>query len=150
MNRFRKLSPWITRFILMFPALLFLRIGIRDLSNIITVMGGRGIAFTSGNGVTIARVGFGAFPLGCGLFLLGCVLFERYLLAALAFVATLDLAVLSVRIVGMFADSSVSENVPLVRAEVFLLFLTAIGILNEFFRKRRVAATQLATTEPRT
>ena len=31
-----------------------------------------------------------------------------------------------------------------------LLYLTASGILNEFFRKRRVAATQLATTEPRT
>jgi serine protease DegS len=80
----------------MFPALLFLSIGIRDLSNIVTVMGGRGIAFTSGNGVTVARVGFGGFPLGCGLFLLGCVPFERRLLAALAFVATLDLAVLSV------------------------------------------------------
>jgi hypothetical protein len=149
MNRFWKFSPWITRFILMFPALLFASIGIRDLSNIITVMGGRGVAFTSGNGVTVARVGFGAFPLGCGLFLLGCLFFERYLLAAFSFVATLDLVVLVVRIAGMFADSSVPENMPLVRAEVLLLVLTGTGILIELFRRRRVVSAQLAPATAR-
>ncbi len=150
MNRPWKLSPWITRFILMFPALLFLGIGVHDLSNVTTIMGARGIAFSSGNGVTVARVGFGAFPLACGLFLLGCVFFERYMLAALAFVATLDVVVLIVRVAGMFADSSLSENMPLVRAEVLLFFLTGMGILNEFSRRRRVAATQPANTEVRT
>ena len=68
---------------------------------------------------------------------------ERYLLAALAFVATLDVVVLIVRVAGMFADSSVRENVPLVRAELVLLFLTVIGSLIEFFRRRRVIAAQL-------
>lgn len=65
------------------------------------------------------------------------------MLAALAFVATLDVVVLIVRVAGMFADSSVRENVPLVRAELVLLFLTVIGSLIEFFRRRRVIAAQL-------
>jgi hypothetical protein len=68
----------------MFPTLLFLRIGTRDLSNVTALMGARGIAFTSGNGITVARLGFGAFPLACGLFLFGRLFFERHLLAALA------------------------------------------------------------------
>src|SRR5215467_8357459 len=131
MNKFWKVAPWVTRLILVFPALLFLRIGVHDLSNIVTVMGDRGIAFTSGNGVTVARVGFGGFPLGCGLFLLGCLFFERYLLSALAFVATLDAVVLVVRVAGMFADSSVRENIPLVGAELSLLSFTAVGIVIE-------------------
>lgn len=142
MNRFWKISPWIARMILMFPTLLFMSIGIRDLSNVATVMGARGIAFTSGNGVTIARVGFGGFPLACGLFLLGCLFFERHFLTAFTFVGTLDLVVLIVRVVGMVADNSVAENMPLVRAELLLLFLTALGVLIELFRKRRVAVPQ--------
>jgi hypothetical protein len=58
-------------------------------------------------------------------------------------VATLDVVVLIVRVVGMFADSSVPENMLLVRAELLLLFLTAIGILIEIFRKRHVVAAEL-------
>lgn len=69
--------------------------------------------------------------------------FERYLLGALAFVATLDVVLLMVRVAGMFADSSVRENVPLVRAELVLFFLTVIGSLIEFFRTRRAIAAQL-------
>lgn len=39
----------------------------------------------------------------------------------------------------MFADSSMRENMGLVRAEVFLLVLSAAGLLFEFGRKRRAA-----------
>ena len=143
MNRFWKVSPWITRLILTFPTLLFLTIAIRNISNV-TAMGVRGIAFTSGGGMTVARVGFGAFPLAFGLFLIGCLFFERHLVTALSLVATVDLVVLIVRVAGMYTDSSVSENVPLVRAEVVLLLLMAIGFLVEFLRRRRAVGTALS------
>ena len=138
MDGFWRVSTWITRLILAFPTLLFLTIGIRGLSNVTTALGPRGIAFTSGMGLTVARVGFGAFPLACGLFLIGSLFFERRLLTALSFVATLDVVVLIVRIAGMFADASIPENMPLVRAELVLLLLTAIGLVIEFFRRRHV------------
>jgi len=144
MNRLSKMSHWITRLILAFPTLLFLTIGIRGLSNVTTALEARGIAFTSSMGVTVARVGFGAFPLACGLFLIGCLFFERRLLTALSFVATLDLVVLIVRVAGMFADSSVRENMPLVRAELVLLLLTTIGLAIEFIRRRRLTMTPLS------
>jgi hypothetical protein len=141
MNRFWKVSPWSTRLILAFPTLLFLRIGIQNVSDVTTALGVRGIAFTSGMGMTVARVGFGGFPLALGLFLIGCLFFERRLLTALSLVAAVDVVILIVRVAGMFADSSVAENMPLVGTEVVLLFLTAAGFLIEFLRKRRVGVS---------
>lgn len=147
MNRFWKLAPWITRLILALPTALFAAIGIRYLTNV-TAAGERGIAFTSGMGMTVGRVGFGAFPLACSLFLLGCLFSERRLLTALAFVATLDSVVLAVRIISMFADSSIQENMGLVEAEVFLLVLSAAGLLFEFGRRRRAAALPVPKMQP--
>lgn len=147
MNRFWKLAPWITRLILALPTALFAAIGIRYLIHVAAV-GERGIAFTSGMGMTVGRVGFGAFPLACSLFLLGCLFSERRLLTALAFVATRDSVVLAVRLVSMFADSSIRENIGLVRAEVFLLVLSAAGLLFEFGRKRRAAGSPVPEIQP--
>jgi hypothetical protein len=137
MSTFQKVAPWITRLILMVPVALFAAISVHYISHVTTAAGARGIVFVSGMGMTVARVGFGAFPLACGLFLLGCIFFERRLLTALAFVATLDSVVLVVRIASMFADSSVQENMTLIKAEVFLLALTAVGIIIELTRRRR-------------
>ena len=136
MNNFWKLSSWITRLILLLPTLLFTAIGIRYLAHVSSAAE-RGIAFTSGFGTTVGRVGFGAFPLAFSLFLLGCLFSERRLLTGLAFVATLDSVVLVVRVISMFADSSVQQNLGLVRAEVFLLALTAAGLFLESGRRRR-------------
>jgi len=147
MTKFWKLAPWITRLILALPTALFAAIGIRYLVHV-TAVGTRGIAFTSGMGMTVGRVGFGAFPLAFSLFLLGCLFSERRLLTALAFLATLDSVVLAVRIVSMFADSSIRENLGLVRAEVFLLVLSAAGLLLEFGRKRRAAGWPIPEIPP--
>ena len=121
--------------------------GIANRAVRVTAVGVRGIAFTSGMGMTVGRVGFGAFPLACSLFLLGCLFSERRLLTALAFVATLDSVVLAVRIVSMFADSSIQENLGLVRAEVFLLVLSAAGLLLELGRKRRAAGLAIPESQ---
>lgn len=140
MKTFWKLAPWITRLIVMFPTVLFIAIGAHYLSNIRTAAGARGIVFVSGMGMTVGRIGFGAFPLACALFLLGCQFSERRLLTALAFVATLDSVVLVVRIASMISDSSIQENMRLVRTEVFLLVLVGAGVLIELARKRGTPA----------
>ena len=139
MNKSMNLGPWLTRAILMFPTALFAAIGIRHLTDVATAAGARGIVFVSGLGMTVGRVGFGAFPLACSLFLVGCMFSERHLLTALAFVATLDSVVLVVRIAGMFADSSVQQNMGLVRAEILLLAWTGLGVLIEIARKGKLA-----------
>ena len=55
--------------------------------------------------------------------------------------------VLAVRIVSMFADSSIQENLGLVRAEVFLLVLSAAGLLLELGRKRRAAGLAIPESQ---
>lgn len=70
---------------------------------------------------------------------------KRGLITAFALVATLDFVVLIVRIVSMFADSSVPENLPLVRAEVLLLALAVAGLLIEFGRRRLPNASSMPT-----
>ncbi len=139
MKVFPKIAPWVTRLIVTFPAVLFATLGIHNLSHLTTALGARGIVFVSGPGMTVGRIGFGAFPLGCGLFLFGCVFSERRLLTALAFVATLDSVVLVARVISMYTDSSIRENIGLVRAEVLLLLLTGIGIIVELARKRHAS-----------
>jgi hypothetical protein len=136
MSAFRKIAPWISRLIMLVPILLFVALGVHFLFHVTAAAGARGIVFVSGMGMTVARIGFGAFPLGCGLFLLGCVFSERLLLTAFAFVATLDSVVLVVRIASMFSDSTVQQNIRLVRAEVLLLALTLAGVLIELARRR--------------
>ena len=137
MKAFGKVAPWITRLIVIIPTALLATIGIQNVLHPTAVAGARGIVFVSGMGMTVGRIGFGAFPLACGLFLLACMFSERRLLTALTFVATLDSVVLVVRIAGMFADSSFQENMRLVGAEVLLLIVTCVGLLIETNRKQR-------------
>lgn len=131
------MAPWLNRFILLLPIMLFALIGIPHALHPVESLGMRGIAFTSGFGVTTARIGFGAFPLGLSVFLLGCALSERYLLVGFNLVATMDTVALVTRILGMKADASVQGNMPLVGAEVILLIVMGAGIVLE--RNRRAS-----------
>ena len=143
MQTWWKLAPWLTRLILLLPIVLFARIGLPHALHPVETLAVRGISFSSGFGVTTARIGFGAFPLGLSLFLLGCFLSERWLLIGLTLVATMDAVLLVVRIFGMMADGSVQENMRLVNAEVILLIVMGAGIFLELSRRagiRKAAA----------
>jgi hypothetical protein len=88
--------------------------------------------------MTIARVGFGAFPLACSLFTLSCLLSSRRLLTGLGFVATVMSAALVVRVFGMLADGTTKENMHLVVAELVFFVLMLAGILIERGRRQQV------------
>ena len=142
MQTFWKLAPWLTRLILLVPILLFARIGLPHVFHPVETLAVRGISFSSGFGVTSARIGFGAFPLGLSLFLLGCLLSERRLLIGLSLVATMDAVLLVVRIFGMMADASVQENMRLVDAELILLIVMGVAIFLELSRRAGIRKTQ--------
>jgi hypothetical protein len=134
MDRFQKVAPWLTRLILLPPAIIFALIAIRYLTNPVASAAAQGIVLPAGLGVTIARVGLGGFPLGCGIFLATCLLSRRRLLTGLTFVATIVSVVLAVRIFGMVVDSTVEANMRLVSREIGLLAVTGIGIFLELSR----------------
>jgi hypothetical protein len=138
MNRFWKISPWLVRLILLPPTVIFALIASRYLLNPIQAASAVGIAFTSPLGITIARVGFAGFPLGCSIFTLSCLLSTRRLLTGLRFVGTMIAAALAVRVYGMIVDGTTAANMHLVRAEIILLVIVTIGAFVETARQRRL------------
>jgi hypothetical protein len=136
MERFSKIVPWLTRLILVPPTFIFTMIASKYITHPVQMAATAGISFNAPLGITILRIGFGAFPLGCALFTLSCLVSTRRILTGLGFVATMIGVALVVRVFGMFADGTVKESMRLVIAEVVLLAITFAGILMELSRRR--------------
>ena len=128
MERFWKSASWVSRLVLAPPILIFALIASRYIAHPVEAAAAVGISLQTGMGTTVARVGFGGFPLACSLFLLTCLLSKSRVRMGLSFVAMLVGVVLIVRLVGMQLDASAAENMKLVGAEVGLLIITAIGL----------------------
>jgi len=146
-EKFWKFSPWLTRLLLLPPTTIFTLIATRYLAHPVASAAEQGITLNSGLGVTIARVGFGGFPLASAVFVATCLLSRQRLLTGLSFVWILDAVVLTVRVIGMNLDSTVQANMKLVNAEIGLLFITSIGLFLElrrraFFRRTYPAINQ--------
>ena len=110
MARFWKLAPWLTRLVLLPPALIFALIASRYIAHPVQTGATIGLAFNSALAITITRVGFGAFPLGCSIFTLSCLISKRRLLTGLGFVGTIIGVALAVRIFGMLADGTTDRK----------------------------------------
>jgi hypothetical protein len=138
MEKFWRFSPWLVRLILTPPTLILALIASRYLLNPVQAATSAGISFVAPLGLTVARVGLGAFPLACSLFTLSCLISSRRLLTGLGFVATVMSAALVVRIFGMLADGTSKENLHLVVAEIVMLTLMLIGVVLELGRRRNL------------
>ena len=137
MNKFWKVAPWLSRLMLLPPTAIFALIGARYLAHPVASAAAQGIVLAPGLGVTIARVAFGGFPLGCSIFLATYLLSQRRVMIGLTFVAIMIGVVLVVRVFGMTMDSTVQENLKLVNAEAGLLAVTGFGLFLELSRRRR-------------
>jgi len=142
MNKFWKSATWLTRLILLAPTVIFALIASRYLFDPIHAGAAVGLAFNTPLALTIARVGFGGFPLACSIFTLSCLVSTRRILTGLSFVALIMAVALVVRVFGMLADGSARESMGLVRAESIMLVLFIAGIFIE--RRRRNQLKQAA------
>src|SRR5512137_1736188 len=125
MEKLWRFTPLLTRVMLIPPTAIFTLIASRYLFHPVESGAEIGLAFTAPLAVTIIRVGFGAFPLGCALFTLSCLLSKRRVLTGLGFVSTMIGAAVVVRVLGMLTDGTVAQNMKLVRAEIGLLVVMA-------------------------
>jgi len=136
MSNFWKNSQWVSRLILLAPSFIFAMIASRYLLNPVHAASAVGISFDSPLGMTIARVGFGGFPLAAAIFTISCLVSTRRLLTGLSFVSVMMATVLVVRVAGMLADGTSKQNMRLVVAEIVFLALMQIGVFVEFHRRR--------------
>ena len=96
-----------------------------------------GISFTSPNGITVARVGFAAFPLSLALLALLCLISRKRLLLGLHMAIIILAVVMLVRAVGVALDHSGLEGARLLVPEVFMTVITLLAIR---FERQRIRA----------
>ena len=135
MNTFWKFSPWISKFILLPPTAILTMVGVRHLAHPEVQAAEKGLAFTNPLGVTIYRVGFAGFPLGCAAFFAYCLRTNRRTLTGLIFSVLFNGVVLAVRIYGMAVDSTVQQSLPLVKKEIVVVVISLVGITIEIGRR---------------
>jgi hypothetical protein len=87
----------------------------------------RGITLSTPLGVTIARVGFGGFPLASAI-ITATSLFTGRIRRGLWFIVILFGTVLAVRVVSAATNGSFAENVPLIIPEVVFVGLSIIAL----------------------
>ena len=95
-----------------------------------------GISFTSPGGITVARIGFAAFPLAFAVVFLSSLFSRRYLLAGLQMELILLAIVIGVRLLGMFLAHS-TETAKLLVPELVLAVLCMLAIRVERDRHKR-------------
>src|SRR5262245_62222687 len=127
MKPFWKLAPWLSRLILVPPTIIFALIASRYIMHPAQTAATVGISLNTTLAVTIIRIGFGAFPLGCSVFTLSCLISANRVLTGLSFVSIMVGVALVVRIFGIVVDGSLRESLGLVGAETILLVLCIEG-----------------------
>jgi len=134
---FSKVSPWLSRLIVLAAAALFTMISVKFILDPHGSAAASGLSIASAVGSTNTRAGFGGFPLGFALILVFCLFSLRRLLPALASIAAVSVVILLVRLYGAQQDGTFSQSAHLLAPETVLLVLSLLGILME---RRRLAS----------
>lgn len=137
---------WFNRLLLAAAMVIMTMIALRNLRDPVGATQPIGIEFTSPAGVTVARVGFGGFPLGFAIALLACVISTKRLLTGVSLVAAVIGAATIARVQGLLVDGPTTYNLLLLRPEIAMLTLSVVGIALERWRRRATAQPPLAQT----
>jgi hypothetical protein len=137
---FWKLSPWLSRLIILVVAALFTMISSKFVLDPQLAAASSGIIIEPGLGFTNTRTGFGGFPLGFAAILVFCLFSSRRLLAALGSIATVAAVILAIRLFGAGQDGTFSESMHLLIPEAAILVISILGVLMETKRRARDVA----------
>jgi hypothetical protein len=129
-------SIWFSRLVLVVAALLFSMIALRSLVDPIAAAAEREITLGSAAGITVARVGFGGFPLAFAIILLFCLLTERRLAAGLGMLAVIAIVVTAARVLGLVLDGPAAFTLKVLRPEVALIIASTTAYFLERRRRR--------------
>src|ERR1700676_4920198 len=128
---FWKLSPWLSRLVILAVAGLFAMISLKFVLDPQHAAASSGITLDSAQGYTNTRAGFGGFPLGFAAILVFCLFSSQRLLAALSSIATVATVILAVRLYGAVQDATFSQSAHLLIPETALLVISLLGVVME-------------------
>jgi|SRR5579872_2233770 len=138
----QRVSPWLTRIVLVFGAFLFTMIARKFVLDPVTAVRATGIVLSTPTALTTMRAGLGAFPLACAVVIVACLVAPHRNRTGLWFIAILIGVVLSVRLFAIYEDGTLYENRTLLTAEIILFTITTIALLAD----RASGETQAAAT----
>jgi hypothetical protein len=130
-------SVWLNRVALAVATLLFAQIGLRNLVDPVAGVGQHAITLGSPAGMTVARVGFGGFPLAVALFLVACLVSTRRHLAGLGLLATIAIVITGVRLLGIALDGPAPFTLRVLKPEIVLVLLSSTALALERRRRQR-------------
>jgi hypothetical protein len=135
-----KLSPWLSRLVVLAVAGLFTMISVKFVLDPQHAAASSGITLDTAIGTTNTRAGFGGFPLGIAALLLFCLFSSRRLLAALASIATLAGVILAVRLFGAAQDGTFGQSAHLLIPETVIVVVSLLAALMETRRRAQANA----------
>jgi len=144
MNGWLRRTIWFSRALLLVASVLFLAIASKNIVDPAAAEGPVGIAFSAPAGVTVGRVGFGAFPLGFAIILIACLVSERRLLLGLRLLNTLVVVLTAVRVLGLVVDGPAPFTLKVLRPEIALTLLSSVAVYLEGKRRTRGTPTEAA------
>lgn len=133
-----RLAGVVLRAPLVMMTVIFTLISFRYLAHPVRSAAEVGISFNAPGAITIARVGFAAFPLALAILAFTSLISARWRLGGLYMVLTVDSVVMAVRVLGFWLDDSMA-NARLLAPETVLLILSLLAIRLESARLRREA-----------
>lgn len=132
---FWKISPWLSRLVILAVAVLFTMISVKFVFDPRGAAASSGITLSPGVGYTNTRAGFGGFPLGFAAILVFCLFSTRRLLTGLAYIITVAGIILAVRLYGALQDGTIAESFHLVVPEVAILIVSILALWMEARRR---------------
>jgi hypothetical protein len=144
MSGFSRGVVWFNRLLLLAATFIMTMIAQRTLRDPIGSTLPMGIVLNSPTAITVMRVGFGGFPLGFAIALLSCLVSTERLLAGLLTLASIAGAATITRLQGIVLDGATPYNLVLLRPEIALCILSAVGIVLERRRRRGEATARHA------
>jgi hypothetical protein len=130
------LTIWLGRIVLLVAAVLFTMIGFRGLFDPVGSSKAHEIVLGSPAGVTVARVGFGGFPLAFALVLLGCLVGGRRLATGLLILMVVAIVVTAARLLGLVLDGPAPFTLHVLKPELALVAASTTAFLFERRRRR--------------
>jgi hypothetical protein len=140
MINYRKISPWLSRLIILGVAGLFTMISLKFIFDPQQAAANAGITIRPGVGFTNTRAGFGGFPLGFAVILVFCLFSSRRLLAALSSITTVAAVILAVRLYGAAQDATFSQSAHILIPETILFIISLLGVVMETKRRNHQTA----------
>ena len=136
MDNLSKVGIWMNRIVIIAVSILFLIIGIKNISHPLQNAMESGIVLNSATALSVARVSMGAFPLAFAVILLTSLFFKRQIFGAILSVFIIIVITTIVRIASLQIDGHSDFGQKVLKPEIIITIFSTIGLYLELRRRK--------------